>query len=267
MLSACDGKGQADSTALYFEETGTGSDGEILGVSYYSKPDEDKTHTVLVEIPAKKDDGIKTDSNSHSESIPPKTVIQTEIVTYSDGETEIFKSYVTERATKLRPTFPPTTTKKPDRTAPTFADGTPSQTKHVPMSYKPQILTTVKAVTTAKVSHTQEKVTSAQNNSSSETVVEKAEGINVVFKSETVEKGNTASIMIQGTPGKKYSIEFYKNATDVAEYAELVEQTADKKGFVTWTFTVPTECLSGNRKIIITEKGSDKFVQTSINIK
>ena len=38
--------------------------------------------------------------------------------------------------------------------------------------------------------------------------------------------------MIQGQPGKKYSIDFYTSATDTADYSGLEDQTADENGFV-----------------------------------
>ena len=42
---------------------------------------------------------------------------------------------------------------------------------------------------------------------------------------------------------------------------------ADSNGMVIWTFEIDDDCESGSRKVIIKEKGSDNFVQTSINIK
>lgn len=117
------------------------------------------------------------------------------------------------------------------------------------------------------VKQTQSETNAVSNKVSDETVPEKSNGINVVFKTDTIEKGDTASIMIQGEPGKKYIIEFYENSSEVADYSDLKEQKADENGFVTWTFRVPMNCESGNRKIIIKETKSDAYVQTSIKVK
>lgn len=132
---------------------------------------------------------------------------------------------------------------------------------------KPTDSPTKKAQPTTVKQQTQAETKKISDSSSGETVPEKSNGINVVFKTDTVEKGNTASIMIQGTPNKKYIIEFHENSTKIANYSDLKEQKADENGFVTWSFRVPMNCESGNRKIIVKETKSDAYVQTSINVK
>jgi len=99
---------------------------------------------------------------------------------------------------------------------------------------------------------------------------EKIEDLNkdlsLITKTTPVKKGNSATIIIQGTPDAKYSIEFYKNSAETAEYQGLDEIKADSTGFASWTFNIENDCEIGNRKIIIKEKNSNKFIQTSITV-
>ena len=120
--------------------------------------------------------------------------------------------------------------------------------------------TTVKATVT-------EKTSSTKLNISNETVKNEANGILVLFKSDGVSKGSTATISVIGEAGKTYSIDFYKNANTVSQAHGLGNMKADENGMAIWTFEIESDCESGNRKVIIRETGSDKFVQTSINIK
>lgn len=112
-----------------------------------------------------------------------------------------------------------------------------------------------------------EKETSTKANISKETVKNESKGISVLFKSDGVAKGSTATISVIGEAGKTYSIDFYKNANKLSEVHGLSDMKADSNGMVIWTFEIEGDCESGNRKVIIKEKGSDNFVQTSINIK
>ena len=134
----------------------------------------------------------------------------------------------------------------------------------------PYITREPKPKTTKKPKQTTVKQTQAEETSKKESynenVKDESQGINVVFKTDSVEKGTTASIMIQGTPGEKYSIDFYVSPTDTADYAGLEDQTADENGFITWAFDIPMNLDSGNKKLVIKEKGSDNYIQTSIKI-
>lgn len=102
--------------------------------------------------------------------------------------------------------------------------------------------------------------------SSDSKIDELSNGLSIVTKTSPVIKGNSAAVMIQGTPGAVYSIEFYKNDKEKAEYEGICETAADSSGFASWTFTIEEGCESGERKIIIKEKNSDKFIQTSITV-
>lgn len=98
------------------------------------------------------------------------------------------------------------------------------------------------------------------------TVPEKSNGLSVLFKSNSVSRGDDAAITVNGTASKEYTIEVYRNEKDLLVSDTLKNKQADSNGFVSWTF--PTDnCESGYRKIIIREKGSDKYIQTSILIK
>lgn len=91
-------------------------------------------------------------------------------------------------------------------------------------------------------------------------------GVTVITKTSPVSKGTAASIIIYGTPNKTYSIEFYENADNAVKSEELSDKTADNNGFASWTFKIGESCESGNKKIIVREKNSNKFVQTSITV-
>ena len=71
-----------------------------------------------------------------------------------------------------------------------------------------------------------------------------------------------------GTPNKEFTIEFYENGNNnLSKSAEFKAKTSNSSGIVTWVFTVPTSCGSGNNKIVIKEKGSKNSLQTSITVK
>ena len=99
-----------------------------------------------------------------------------------------------------------------------------------------------------------------------EVIEEKSNGISLITKSNAVISGNSATVMIQGTPGKKYTIDFYESASEKASYSGLEEKTADDTGLVTWTFNIDESCEKGNRKIYIKEKNSSKYIQTYITV-
>lgn len=253
-------------------ETVIGTQGEILGVSYYTVENESETQTVLYEITTKKPKKTKADDNNSvsEENTAEHNGDENSDSTKSADNSEKDTKKNTANSAEVKTNTPEheiqqSTAKSQERTSASSSKNN-SQTKHVPIPYvKPTDKPTEKAVTTAK--RTQAQTAAAADNSSDETVPEKSSGVNVVFKSDTVEKGTTASIMIQGDPGKKYIIEFYETSSNVADYSDLAEQTADENGFVTWSFRVPTNCESGNKKIIVKEKGSSNFVQTSIKVK
>lgn len=101
---------------------------------------------------------------------------------------------------------------------------------------------------------------------SNEEISEIKNGVSIVTKTTPVVVGNSATVMIQGTPGKKYSLDFYETSSKTAAYDGLENKTADSNGFVTWSFEIKNTCPVGNKKIIIKELGSDKFIQTSITV-
>lgn len=113
---------------------------------------------------------------------------------------------------------------------------------------------------------TKNNETTVKNSIHNETVKDESKGITVLSRTTPVKKGSSASVTIMGTAGKSYSIDFYKDNSSLYQTNGLGQQTADRNGLVTWTFTVGYDCESGNRKIIIKEKGSDNYVQTSITV-
>ncbi|MDO4495254.1 MAG: hypothetical protein Q4B62_05630 [Clostridiaceae bacterium] len=99
-----------------------------------------------------------------------------------------------------------------------------------------------------------------------EKIGEISKGISLLTKTSPVAVGNSATVMIQGIPDKKYTIEFYETPSRRAESKDLAAKTADINGFVTWTFPIESSCEKGDRKVIIRENGSANFIQTSITI-
>lgn len=146
----------------------------------------------------------------------------------------------------------------------------PPPTKIPTTSYKPvEIDTLTKGNESVEESgdKTTEKTTvKANSDATYETIEEKSKGISIVTKSTPVMSGNTATIMIQGTPNKNYSIDFYESSSKKADYSGLETKKADSNGFVTWTFEIESSCEPGNRKIYIKESNSSNYLQTSITV-
>lgn len=95
-----------------------------------------------------------------------------------------------------------------------------------------------------------------------------SKGISLLSKTSPTSKGAQASVTVMGTPNKEFTIEFYENGNDnLSKSAEFKAKTSNSSGIVTWVFTVPTSCGSGNNKIVIKEKGSKNSLQTSITVK
>ena len=97
------------------------------------------------------------------------------------------------------------------------------------------------------------------------TIPEISNGLSVQFKSSPVIKGNDATIAVNGTAGKEYVIEVYRNDKDTLTSDNLKPQTAAASGVVSWTFDTDN-CNVGYRKIINREVNSDKHIPTSITV-
>lgn len=122
--------------------------------------------------------------------------------------------------------------------------------------------TTVKHNTTIKAT-----VPATKKTVINDTVNEKSVGISMLSKSDPVQIGNHASIIIKGTPGKIYSINFYESPEMPANYSALEDKKADANGFVSWSFEIRNSCDLGKRKVIIKESNSDNYIETSITVK
>lgn len=109
-----------------------------------------------------------------------------------------------------------------------------------------------------------EKSTTQANQS--DKVDEISKGVHILSKTSPVLRGNDASIIIMGTPGATYTIEFYETETRKAEYSGLEKAKADTSGIASWNFTIEDNCEPGERKVIIREKNSDKYIQTLITV-
>lgn len=98
------------------------------------------------------------------------------------------------------------------------------------------------------------------------TVPEISNGLTCV-RTQFASKGQivTASI-IMGTPGAEYTIEFYESEKRLSDSSTLKPKKADANGTVEWSFLIDDDCETGNRKLIIREKGTDKYIQTYITV-
>lgn len=134
---------------------------------------------------------------------------------------------------------------------------------------KASVAATVKETvkpTAATTAAATKKTTTTKKPPSTEVIPEKSKGISLMTKTTPVNIGNSAVIMIQGTAGKKYTIDFYESTDKTANYKGLETKTADSNGFVTWSFIIEDDCDPGDRKIIIKEKNSSNYIQTSITV-
>ena len=125
---------------------------------------------------------------------------------------------------------------------------------------------TKKPSATANLSADINEIDSSAKKPSGGNINEDSNGLHLITKTTPVSKNNTATILIQGTPNSEYSIEFYKNDMQKAEYEGLNDANSDPSGFASWTFLIGEDCEIGERKLIIKEKNSDKYIQTSITV-
>ncbi len=133
----------------------------------------------------------------------------------------------------------------------------------------PPLPTRHKIEKTEKPENHENGITAAESTSRktpSDKVEQISNGINILSKTSPVIKGNNASIVITGTPGASYTIEFYETETKKAVHSGLEATKADYSGIASWNFTIEESCEPGERKVIIREKNSDKYIQTSITI-
>lgn len=98
------------------------------------------------------------------------------------------------------------------------------------------------------------------------TVPEVNNGIMCV-RTQYASRGQIVTVsVIMGTPNSEYSIEFYENETRLSDVRGLENKKADTNGTVEWSFIIDDDCELGNRKLVIKEKGSDKYTQTFITV-
>ncbi|MGN0573126.1 MAG: hypothetical protein ACI4IX_04225 [Acutalibacteraceae bacterium] len=102
--------------------------------------------------------------------------------------------------------------------------------------------------------------------SASAKIEEISNGVSVITKTSPVGRGDSATVIIMGKPGAEYSIEFYESDKKTASYSGLESKTADNSGVCSWTFKIGSSCEPGERKIIVKEKNSGNYAQTSITV-
>lgn len=140
------------------------------------------------------------------------------------------------------------------------------QTTNQPVSDPTKHLasTSTQKATTTKVIRTVPVVTKPVVD---DTIIEKAVGISMLTKSDPVQTGNYATVYIQGTPGKTYSIDFYQSPSVEMKSKDLEDKTADENGFVSWSFEIKNDCSAGKRKVVIKEANSNNYLETSITVR
>ncbi len=134
--------------------------------------------------------------------------------------------------------------------------------------------TTVRVPATTTTKKSESKTTSVPKTTVAATkrpvvddkINEKAVGIFLLTKSDPVQLGNQATVIIQGTPGKTYSIDFYEAPSKPSSLSALEDKKADENGFISWTFEIGSSCSLGKRKIVIKEKNSSNYLETSITV-
>lgn len=125
---------------------------------------------------------------------------------------------------------------------------------------------TTKAAKTETTKKPSENKTTTRKTGSTEPIKEIANGLNVLTKTTPVNAGNSATITIMGNPNKNYSIEFFEDGSTPSVTTGLETKKSDASGFVSWTFTVSPLCSAGPKKIVIKEKGTNNYIQTSITV-
>ena len=160
----------------------------------------------------------------------------------------------------------PTTEK---RTQPTVPTRHTDPTYRLETLYQPHSTnSSVTQVTPEKPTVTKNADTTAPTFKPTEPITfpEIADGLTLRFKSGSVDRGYSSTVAVEGTAGKEYTIEVYRSNGATLTSDKLSPKTAGDDGVVVWS--IPTGNLtSGNTKVIIREKGSDKYIQTSISIK
>lgn len=77
-------------------------------------------------------------------------------------------------------------------------------------------------------------------------------GFSLLSMTETVRRGNTATVTVQGEPGKTYTITVYYPSS-VSTAKGLEPKTADEDGAVSWSWRVGSRTTVGTHRIEISD--------------
>lgn len=206
------------------------------------------------------DSETNTESSEISKEIKNEETYSQKTTVYSD-ENYTYHSVVSET----------TTDKKAENDNVGASYSYASTTEYIPITIVTEPKTTSIAATTTTAAATTQTTaaTTTKRNSliSTKKADEISKGIGIITKTSPVKPGNTATVTILGNPNKSYTIEFYEEGSTPSVGSGLEIKTANKAGFVSWTFSISPLCSAGSKKIIIREKGSDNYVQTTIEVK
>lgn len=165
----------------------------------------------------------------------------------------------------LTPTRPAVSTVATDKPSPTA----PSVTSSVASSILPTAdlitttwLTTTAPVTTSAVTTTEPAITTASVTTApttTETVTTEevpaspsdGESPTLVSMTDTVSRGNQATVTIKGEPGKIYTITVYYPSS-VSTAKGLEPKAADSNGKVSWSWRIGSRTSEGTHRIVIT---------------
>ncbi|MGN0547008.1 MAG: hypothetical protein ACI4I3_06710 [Acutalibacteraceae bacterium] len=228
-FSACGGKDKKPSEAVSSAADSSVSESEFVSVVSETEKTDSSSQTAVNESSST---SAKAASAKPSSSTPPESV-------RSDGTYTYY--YYNEKTTERQ------AEKKTDSANKTTASQTVNSTK---ADNQPAKTTSKPAATT----------------SASAKIEEISNGVSVITKTSPVGRGDSATVIIMGKPGAEYGIEFYESDNKAASYSGLESKKADSSGVASWTFTVGRTCESGERKIIIKEKNSGNYAQTSITV-
>ena len=224
----------------------------------------DKTDSSVTTTLSNENTTITVDAPSTPEIINTVTEIQTVAVSVTDKKGNVSVS-VSEKVVVI----PQTTNQAvsdPTRVvtnAPLKNPTTKTVTNEAPITATTKPLqTTVKTTKAVKTT-----VATTKKPVVDDVINEKSVGIFMMTKTDPVQIGNYATVYIQGTPDKTYSIDFYESPSVAMKSDKLESKKADANGFVSWSFEIDGKCSLGKRKVVIKEEGSGNYLETSITVR
>ena len=128
----------------------------------------------------------------------------------------------------------------------------PTAETTIPTEVSMQSVATTEVPTESTISTTERTEPSLEQTQPPETSVEPV--LKVLMWPETIARGDTGTVTIQGKPDTTYTIKvYYKSGPSTSK--ALADQVSDADGFVTWTWKVSKNAKPGDFKIIVSGGG------------